>query len=749
MKETAFIENIEKYLSETDVQKVKRAMEMAREVYGDSKTIWGTHYLENYLISADLLLELRPDAETLCACFLQKAPMLDEKILHEIEIEFGEHVKKLVDNLSQIIKFGERNESALLMPSKEYSQEITVDTLRRMFLAMATDLRVIAVRLAEKLNRLQNIHLLDKEVRKAYSQEVHDIFVPIADRLGIFQLKKKLEDLCFKNLNKKHFSEITGQFEQKSKKYKKNLEVMIKSIEEFLEENKIDAKVEGRVKGYYSTFKKMKRRNYANIDEILDLFALRVIVEKHDDCYRVLGLIHNRWQLLPGRFKDYIAAPKVNGYRSLHTTVTGLAKGIYTKPVEIQIRTEEMHAEAQYGIAAHWWYKQSDTDKRTFAGEHTLEQKQYAKNYDDKIQWVKNLVDLHENLKNNQEEFSQSVKLNLFSDRIFVLTPQGDVIDLPKGGTIVDFAYAVHSRIGDHCVRGLVNSEVVPLDYELKNGDTVEVQTDPKKTPNRYWLSFVKTTKAREKIHAWIRSIKREDIVREGKKMLNKHLKTLGEPELDSENLLLREYEGKRLTVKEREVVLEDIARGRISPLTVLKKLFPKHEFFRKRPESLKWKGKRGDAKKRSEIKILVTGEKGYETRKASCCKPKAGESIVGYVTRGGIVTVHKVGCKLLKSLEKSRFISVSWEGQQLEGVRMLLRIFMKDRKNILFDITRVIKSQEMEILDFNKVEDEGKDVLEMKVEVVDYQELDLLINKLEGIESVEKIETRNALIPS
>lgn len=739
MSQEKFISAIQKYLSEQDVRRVQRAIEMAREKFGDGLTPWGIPYIENYSTSAQILLELKPDAETLCACFLQKTPFFDDQVLHEIEIEFGESVRKLVDNLHQIIKFNEKNESPLLVAPEEYVQEMSIDALRRMFLAMATDLRVIIIRLAEKLNRLQHLHFLDKEVRKAYAQETLDIFVPIADRLGIFQFKRKLEDLCFKHLEKKNFEDIKNQFDRSNEKHKKDMEFMKLAIKDFLKEHNIEVEVEGRIKGYYSTFKKIQKRDFSSINKVLDLFALRVIVENQEDCYRVLGLIHNKWQLLPGRFKDYIAAPKVNGYRSLHTTIVGLAEENRSKPVEIQIRTKEMHTEAQFGIAAHWWYKEKETDKRTFAGNLSKEQTQYSKNYEEKIQWVKNLVDLHENLKSNNQEYSQSVKLNLFSDRIFVVTPHGDVIDLPKGATIVDFAYAVHSDIGNHCVRAKVDGENVSLDYELKNSNTVEVHTDPKRTPNRYWLSFIKTQKAREKIHAWIKSLKQEDVIREGKKIINKHLKNLGEPELDSENLIFRNIEGERLTVKEREKIIEDIAREKVSALSILKKLFPEHQFFQKRPESLKWKGGMA-SRKIAEPDVLVTGQKGYETRLASCCKPKPGDSIIGYITRGGYVTVHKLSCNVLKNYNKTRLINVSWEGQKQNGIRTTISLHIEDQKNILFEITKTIKEAQIEILDFGKELENEKNILNIKVEVVDYEHLDLLINKIENVDGVEKV---------
>ncbi len=622
---------------------------------------------------------------------------------------------------------------------------MSVDALRRMFLAMATDLRVIIIRLAEKLNRLQHLYFLDKGVRKMYAQEALDIFVPIADRLGIFQFKRKLEDLCFKNLEKKSYEDIKKQFERSSKKYTKDIELMKETIKIFLKEHGIEATVEGRIKGHYSTFKKIKKKDFSSIDKVLDLFALRVIVKNQEDCYKVLGLIHNKWQLLPGRFKDYIAAPKVNGYRSLHTIITGLSEGNYNKPVEIQIRTEEMHAEAQFGIAAHWWYKEKETKERTFTDNLSKKQAQYSKNYEEKIQWVKNLVDLHESLKSDSREYSQSVKLNLFSDRIFVLTPHGDIIDLPKGATIVDFAYAVHSDIGDHCVSGKVDGENVPMDFELKNSSTAEVQTDPKRTPNRYWLSFVKTQKAREKIHTWIESLKQEDVIREGKKILNKHLKNLGKSELDAENLILRNIGNKKLTIKAREKILENIAREKISALSILKQLFPEHNFFRKRPESLKWK-KGETSKKITKPNILITGQKGYETKLASCCKPDPGDPIIGYITRGGHVTIHRFSCNVLKNYNKTRLISVSWEGQQKGGIQTNIGLQIGNKKNILFDITKMIKEAQVEILDFNKITENKKNILEIKIEVTDYEQLDLLINKIENIDGVEKICSTTAV---
>ncbi len=745
MTEAKLIKSIASYLPEEGVKKVSRALAFAEEKYGNRETPWGVPYIDNYLVSAGFLLDLRPDADTISACLLQKLPAFEKNILDEIEAELGEDVRKLVDNLSRIIKFSERNESTLLMVPSGINQEVEMDALRRMFLAMAKDLRVVIVRLAEKLNRLSSLQYLDASVRKPYAQEVLDIFVPIAERLGIFQFKGKLEDLAFERINKRAFNDLKKQFDRNNHQYQKSIDHMTETLQVFMKEHEIEAHVEGRLKGYFSTYTKMKKRNYAVIEKVMDLFAMRVVLKNQEDCYRVLGLIHNRWQILPGRFKDYIAAPKVNGYRSLHTTVKGLAEGIYDKPIEVQIRTEEMHAEAQYGIAAHWWYKENETDKRTFAGALEQGKSEFMKNYEEKVQWVKGLVDLHKNIQGNQEEFSNSVKLNLFSDRIFVLTPHGDIVDLPKGATTVDFAFALHSNLGNHCARAKVNGENVSLDFELKNGDVVEIQTDHNKTPNRYWLSFVKTAKAREKINTFFKSLKQEDLVRDGKKILNKHLKNFGQEELDKENLLLRDFGGKKLTVKAREALLEDIAKQKISPMEVLQKLFPEHQLFKKRPESLKWKKK--NEKTKNSPTVLVTGEKGYETKMASCCLPKFGESIVGYITRGGQVTVHKFECAVLKSLDKSRLISVSWEGHEPRGIQAMYNIVMRDRKNILFDITRTIKDCNAEIIDFSKTKEGSLHILQILIEAIDYEQMDLLINKIEEIEGVERMESASPVI--
>lgn len=722
------------YLKEKDLKKLERAYELAEKLYDGYKTPWGIPYIVNYPRSLSYLLELKPDVETLCACLLQRAPFLHKDAIKIIRAQFGDTIARLVENLHQVIELSERNDTVRGMLSRPADEAARIDALRKMFLAISNDIRVILVRLAEKINRLENLHLLETAVQKPYAREALDIFVPIADRLGIFHFKRRLEDLCFMRLEEKNYQFVKEQFQKSGKNHATTLTQMKDEISKYLKSHGIKARVEDRIKGYFSVWSKMKQKNFHSIDQVQDLYAVRVILKSKDDCYRVLGLIHNRWHPIPERFKDYIAAPKINGYRSLHTTILGIAREHNKRPVEIQIRTEEMHREAQFGIAAHWWYKEEDTDSRTFAENARSSREMISSQNSSRVEWVKNLMDLEENLASGSGG-SKDFRLDLFNDRIFVLTPSGEVRDLPKGATVLDFAYEIHSDVGNHCVRARVNGENVSLDYELNSGDTVDILTDPKKNPNRYWLSIVKTAKAKEKIRSWIKSLRRKDSIKEGKDILNKHLRILGMPVLDPENLLLKNYGRNRLNLKQREELLEDIAKGKISPSYVVKQLFPDHAFFRKKPESLGI----STTTKGESAKILVTGEEGFEVKEAKCCQPKPGDSIVGYTTRGGVVSAHKLNCRVLRSLSKSRRIELSWKGMRQRGIAVSLKIALHNtEQNIAYQVTRLIEQVGGLMINMNT---STNTYMLCRIEMPEYDKLDSLINRIEYMDGVKSVE--------
>ncbi|HEC21259.1 MAG TPA: bifunctional (p)ppGpp synthetase/guanosine-3',5'-bis(diphosphate) 3'-pyrophosphohydrolase [Candidatus Peregrinibacteria bacterium] len=718
--------------------KILEAFEYAKKAHEGQVYITGESYIERLLQITDILLTTHPDCETVCACLLQDAALNNDEGCLEIEKLFGKSVCLLVKRLREIkkVQLVSDNQEVSVSPTMT-TKEQRIRSLRKMFLAMAEDLRVVFIEAAERVYEMQVLKYRDVQEQEQYAEETLEIFVPILDRLGIFSAKRKLEDLSFCYLFPKKHKEIKKQLDKEAEKREEYLGLAAEEIEKLLTDNSIEARVEGRVKGICSIHRKLKRKEKNYIDEIFDIFALRVVVKNQDDCYRALGLVHSRWKPLPRKFKDYIAMPKVNGYRSLHTVVSGLGALLKDSPVEIQIRTEEMHREAEYGIAAHWWHKETGAKERTPLGMLEERRKEYMDNpvYKDKLKWVKSLVDLHEKTERDID-FEHSLRLNFFSDRIFVLTPHGDVKDLPRGSTPIDFAYAVHTDVGHHCVRAEVDGNIIPLDSELENGQTIKIHVDKRKSPNRYWLSFVETTRAKEKIRSWFLGQDRDESIKQGVELLNRHLRRLGKEKLDKDFSLLKTLkEGKAL--KEREEILEDLGKGAVTIAAIIKKIFSPGELFLVRRKQRGLAGrKRG--KKKGERKVLIEGKSDYPIKLAACCNPQEGDKIIGYIPRGGGVTVHKRSCHLIEDLNPRRFVMANWEGEEAEDkMTTYIEIDYKNRVGILNDLTGVIRELNLQILNLHRIKKKDHNIIFMEIEIFDYEQLDRLLSKLEVVEDV------------
>lgn len=581
------------------------------------------------------LIELHADLTTLSAFLLFHLP---EKDRQKISVDdFTAHLLRRIDGLRGIAAIG------------SVQQGQSLEAVRKMFLAMSKDLRVVLVLMALRYADLFELDQFSPALRRQVARETLDIFVSIIGRLGIYTLKRKLEDLCFLYLSEEDYRSMEESFLAREELQEKTIRRLVKQTEEFLHSQGLDAHVSGRVKGKYSTYMKFKRKGGGALDDVYDLLALRVVVPKSSDCYTVLSLVNNRWQPITGRFKDYIAMPKVNGYRSLHITVLGMIEAS-PQPVEIQIRTEEMHREAEFGIAAHWWYEEQGIKQKTnlepFLGNNL---------YEERLQWVKNLVHLQEYLTDQKKDQS----LDFFSDRIFVMTLTGQVIELPRGSTPLDFAYEISEALGNHCSKAKVNGKVVPLDYQLQNGDRVYVVRNLEVSPNLYWLSLAHTEKARSAIRQSLLEQGEDTVLDQGVRMVNRQLRRFGHSALDNKYLLLSQYQQKDLNLEKRREFLIAIGKGELSAAEVVRDLLSSSERTKKGEDAP------APLKEVQHGSISVGGETGFKTKLSACCNPDLGTPIQGYVTRGGFISIHSRSCKVLSSLDPHRFIDVWWDGHQ------------------------------------------------------------------------------------
>lgn len=696
-----------------DLEKTDRVLDFLEDLGGDEEVD-----LAFTLKVAEHLLYFRPDEPTLFAVLLYDLYVLGLISEREVKEVFSPEVMTLLVYLRGVFSLG----------NARYSKASHKEVLRKMFMTMAKDLRVIVVWLIVRLCQFGDFEGSDRAEAKRFAEETMSIYVPIASRLGIYRLKTELEDTAFRYLDSESYQEISRQLADFGERSRLEIERVVKDLKEFLQNSGVKANVVGRVKAVYSIYRKLELKRLQDVGDLNDLFAIRVILppsEEVDHLYGVLGLIHSEWKPVSSRFKDYVAVPKANGYRSLHTVVLGLLPD-EMRPVEIQIRDEEMNHQAEYGLASHWLYKDGSTTDAINA----------------KVDWIKGLAKMAD-LLGQDSDFMQGLSLDIFQDRIFVLTPHGDVKDLAAGATPIDFAYAVHTDVGNHCSLCRVNGEVVSMDYALQNGDVVEIITKSSAKPKLQWLSKVRTSFARNKIKAFFHIENREENVREGRRLLNEALKKLGKPVLDHNYSVLKNFEGKSLTLVKREAILEDIGRGVKPAYLVAKKLYSERTGGRAEvlgaPEQVEGKELFGE-----ENMVIVGGEEALPVKLAACCKPHFGNHIVAYVTRGNSVTVHRSTCGLVDTLDAKRLIVASWKGADHEGVerqRAHLKIKLVSRVGMFRDISTVIADLGIEILDI-RVEDVGGGVVYDHF-VVDYRfedSLKRLVEKLEEIDGVLKV---------
>ena len=715
------LERAGRYLGPADLEWIRRAFEFSKAAHHGQKRASGHDFIEHPLAVALILAELELDVTTLVAALLHDTVEDTDVTLEQVEAEFGPEVALLVDGVTKLNQIEWRTRL-----------EEQAENLRKMFLAMARDIRVVLIKLADRLHNMRTLAVVPREKQIAKSRETLEIFAPLAHRLGMSRIQWELEDLALRYLEPERYRELSERIPRKRAEREELARVIIRTLRAKLAEAGIRADIQGRAKHFYSIYRKMYEQG-KDLSQIYDLIAVRVIVDTVKDCYGALGVVHTIWRPLPGRFKDYIATPKSNMYQSLHTTVIG-PQG---EPFEIQIRTWDMHRTAEYGIAAHWRYKEGGrTDK----------------DFDAKLAWLRQVLEWQNDL-GDAREFMESLKIDVFSDEVFVFTPKGDVIDLPAGSTPVDFAYRIHTEIGHHCVGAKVNGRIVPLDYRLKNGDIVEILTNKQSSgPSADWLQFVRTSTARSRIRQWLKKQRRDENLERGRQLLEHELRAHGVPVREAWRKDWLDEVAARYNLPDGEELLVSIGYGGVAAGQVAGRL---RDLYRKQAGqedqgagALLPAGPDGDARRirpaRAGGGVKVAGLDNVLVRFSRCCNPVPGDAIVGYVTRGRGVSIHRADCTMLKSSPEAdrRLIDVSWDQVAGQAFPVAVEITCYDRVGLLSDITAVVADTRRNILAARtRTHRDGTATIDLVVEVQNLEQFDQLRRQLERVRDVIKVE--------
>ncbi|MCF6096644.1 bifunctional (p)ppGpp synthetase/guanosine-3',5'-bis(diphosphate) 3'-pyrophosphohydrolase [Thermovorax subterraneus] len=707
-------ERIKSYNPTANLELVDRAYEFAQKAHDGQHRISGEMYIFHPLEVAIILADLELDTITIAAGLLHDVVEDTEYTLEDINREFGDEIALLVDGVTKLGK--------LEFKTKEEQQ---AENLRKMFLAMAKDIRVILIKLADRLHNMRTLKYLPVEKQKEIAIETLEIFAPLAHRLGISKIKWELEDLAFRYLEPERYYELVEKVAKKRREREEHINKMIAILEKKLEAAGIKAEIQGRPKHFYSIYKKMKEQN-KSFEQIYDLTAVRIIVSSVRDCYAALGVVHTLWKPIPGRFKDYIAMPKPNMYQSLHTTVIDSSG----EPLEIQIRTYEMHKTAEYGIAAHWRYKEGNK----------------SDDFDKKLSWLREILDWQRDLR-DAKEFMESLKIDLFSDEVYVFTPKGDVINLPAGSCPIDFAYRIHTDIGNRCIGAKVNGKIVPLDYKLKNGDIVEIITSAHSNgPSRDWLQFVKSTQAKNKIRQWFKKERREENINRGKEMLEKEAKRQG---YDIYQLINQDFMDnllKKLSFQNIDDLFASVGYGGISATQAVQKIL---EEYKKNVRSDKGEleSAKGEQKFKQKNKIFegvkIDGVDNVLVKFSRCCNPVPGDKIVGYITRGRGVSIHRQDCPnvINNVYDKERLIEVKWDGFKEKSFPVEIEASGYDRPGMLSDVLDILGDMNTTIDLVNaRASKNGIAVIDLILEITDKQHLDNIIQKLKKINGIFEV---------
>ena len=669
------ISRIRKYHPDDNMDLVRRAYEYAERAHAGQVRKSGDPYFCHPCAVAVILTDLMLDGTTIAAGLLHDCVEdVEGCTLDTVRALFGDEVAVLVDGVTKL--------SQLNFANREEAQ---AETLRKMFLAMAKDIRVVLIKLADRLHNMRTLKYQRPERQVPIARETLDIYAPLAHRLGVYAVKWELEDLSLRYIDPEGYYELVRLVGMKREEREQLIAQVTQELKSRLSEAGIKCEIDGRPKHFYSIYKKMKTQN-KSFDQIMDLIAVRVLVDTKQDCYFALGIVHTIWPQVPGRFKDYISMPKANMYQSLHTTVVNQGR-----PFEVQIRTFEMHRTAEYGIAAHWRYKEGKAVDET----------------DTKLGWLRRILDWQSDAK-DPGDFNELIKFDLFADEVFVFTPKGDVVSLPRGATPLDFAYRIHSAVGNRCIGAKVNGRIVPLAHQLETGDFVEVMTSSSSHgPSRDWLNIVKTSEAKAKIRAWLKKEQREENIEHGRELLEREAKRLGYSmsQLSKPDLVESLY--KRYSVQSYDDVCAMVGFGGLSTAQVLNRLIDEYKKTQKPEETApplpEVKPEETPRRQRSSSSggVIVKGESGMLVRFARCCSPLPGDKIIGYVTRGRGVSVHRADCPSLKDpgVEKDRFIEVEWEDKDSSGTyEAEIRIICYNRTGLLAELSVLFASMEVPV---------------------------------------------------
>lgn len=724
-----FFDRVNKYLIEDQVAFVRKAYELAAEAHAVQRRKSGEPYIIHPIGVASILAQLQMDDKTLAAAFLHDVVEDTDYTLDDIKERFGVVVANLVDGVTKLGK--------IEYISKEDRQ---IENYRKMFLAMARDIRVVLIKLADRLHNMRTMKYMPVHKQQSISRETLEIYAPLAHRLGIYTIKWELEDLAFRYMEPDIYYNLVEQVKIKRREREAMINEAMAEMKESLEKANIKCEIQGRPKNFYSIHKKMLR-DHKELNEIYDLLAIRVLVDTVKDCYGTLGIVHSMWRPIPGRFKDYVAVPKSNMYQSLHTTV--LSTG--GQPLEIQIRTFEMHRISEYGIAAHWRYKES-------GGSKPASQSSTDKGFDAKLSWLRQLLEWHQDM-NDSRDFVNTVKMDIFADEVFVFTPRGDVIDLPVGSVPIDFAYRIHTDVGNRCVGAKVNGRIVPLDFKLSNGDIVEVITSKQSSgPSRDWLNIVGSSDTRNKIKSWFKKERREENIIKGREMLEKEAKRLGyDPKVLARPEKLKEA-GTKLRIDSDENLLAALGYGGVTLNSVISKLV---EIYKKDQKLNTTKDlsellaelKPRKSKAKASHGILVKGEEGIMVKLARCCNPIPGDPVIGYITRGSGVSVHRADCPNVLSNnpdEQSRLIEVSWDVGIDSVYKVNIVITSVNRPGMMADIMMATSEAKLNIFSLNCRTDKNKvATTHIGLDISSLEQLEYIMNRIrrmKGVYSVERV---------
>lgn len=711
----SLIELVKKNNPNADTEMILKAYHLADGAHKDQKRLSGEAYIIHPVSVAYILAEYKMDTETIVAAILHDVIEDTSYTYDDIKEMFNEQVADLVEGVTKIGK--------IEYQSKEESQ---AENLRKMVLAMSKDIRVILIKLVDRLHNMRTLEYMKESKQIEKSRETLDIYAPIANRLGIQTIKAELEDLALKYLDPDGYYDLVKKVKMKKQSREEYINKVIKILEKKIDEVGIEAKIYGRSKHFYSIYRKMKAQN-RNFDEIYDLIAVRVIVDSVKDCYGVLGIVHTQWKPIPGRFKDYIAMPKPNMYQSIHTTVIG-PNG---DPFEIQIRTKEMHETAEYGIVAHWKYKEGITDSNN-----------KELRYENKMSWLRQILEWQKEL-DNANDLVETIKVDLLNEEVYVFTPQGKVVELPMGSCPLDFAYRIHSDVGNSCVGAKVNGKIVPLNYTLNNGDIVEIMTSKNSNgPSRDWLNFTKSAHARNKIRQYFKKEEKEENIAKGKTMLEREIKREGLQDT------------KLLSTSELEVVSDKMGYKTLSDFyaaigysgvkigTVLQKmrlLFPK-EFPEPEEEVVI---KKTAKLKKSNSSVIVAGHNEIDVRFSKCCNPVPGDKIVGYITVGRGISVHRTDCpNVLGMTDPSRIVDVEWNKFGIGGsFTAEIQIKAREKQGLLIEISKIFLEMNIPLTALTARNEKGEfDYFSATFEVKTRRELNLLIKNLNKIPEIISI---------